>query len=77
MKKMMAMALAAVMSLSLAATVVSAEEANGDPIIIGAVDATSGGSAPMGLPARNGLELAVKECNEAGGINGRPIELIT
>ena len=54
-----------------------AAEASGEPIVIGAVDATSGGSAPMGLPARNGLELAVAECNEAGGINGRPIKLIT
>ncbi len=54
-----------------------AAAASSDPIIIGAVDATSGGSAPMGLPARNGLELAVKECNEAGGINGRQIKLVT
>lgn len=51
--------------------------ANSDPIRVGYIGALTGGSAPMGLPARNGILLAFEEANAAGGINGRPIELVS
>ncbi len=46
------------------------------PIKIGAVISLSGFAAPWGEYARNGMNLAVKQINEAGGINGRQVELI-
>jgi len=46
-----------------------------DPIKIGSVLRLSVG-AEDGLPARRGVELAVEEINKAGGINGKPLEVI-
>ncbi len=46
-----------------------------EPIKLGSVLRLSAG-AEDGLPARRGVELAVKEINQAGGINGRPLEVI-
>lgn len=49
---------------------------NDAPIKIGVIGAFSGGSAEMGLPMRKGIEMAAKEINDAGGIEGRKIELV-
>lgn len=46
-----------------------------EPVKLGSVLRLSAG-AEDGLPARRGVELAVKEINAAGGINGRPVEVI-
>jgi urea transport system substrate-binding protein len=46
------------------------------PLRIGAVLPFSGGLELFGLQARLGIELAVAEINEAGGILGRPLEVI-
>lgn len=46
------------------------------PIRIGYIAALSGGSATMGVPAQQGMELAVEELNESG-VLGREIELIS
>lgn len=46
------------------------------PIKIGAVQPFSGGLELFGNQAKLGLDLAVKEINEAGGIMGRPVELL-
>ncbi len=45
-------------------------------IRIGALYALSGAAAAYGASARRGLELAVGEINAAGGLLGRPVELI-
>ena len=37
---------------------------------IGAIGPETGSAAQYGMAVRNGAELAVKEINEAGGING-------
>ena len=50
--------------------------ATGEPIVIGAFGPLSGGAAMVGDTMMKGIELAVKEYNDEGGINGRPIELI-
>lgn len=42
---------------------------------IGAIGPTTGGAALYGIAVKEGAELAVKEINEAGGINGMQIEL--
>ena len=46
------------------------------PIRLGLVTGLSGRNYSLGLSSRNGVELAVKDLNAAGGVNGRPIELI-
>ncbi len=47
-----------------------------DPIRVGVVTPLSGTYAPIGKQVRWGAELAVKEINAAGGVKGRPFELI-
>lgn len=42
---------------------------------IGGIGPTTGGAAVYGLAVKNAMELAVKEINEAGGINGYQVEL--
>lgn len=64
----------AVAALLAAATVSVATAA--DPIKIGVVTPLSGTYAGIGQQVRWGLDLAAKEVNAAGGIMGRPIELL-
>jgi branched-chain amino acid transport system substrate-binding protein len=47
-----------------------------EPIKIGAFFALSGPIAHIGTPTKLVAEMAVKKINAAGGINGRPIELV-
>lgn len=46
------------------------------PIRLGVIVDVSGPSASLGRAGRNGMQLAVEEANAAGGIQGRPIELL-
>jgi branched-chain amino acid transport system substrate-binding protein len=46
------------------------------PIKVGMVTGLSGRHYDLGLSSRNGVELALKQVNAAGGVNGRPIELL-
>lgn len=50
------------------------EAAAGGVIKIGGIGPTTGGAAVYGIAVKNGAELAVKEINAAGGINGCTIE---
>ena len=59
-------ALAGVTSLALAA----------DPILIGVDGPFTGGSSSMGVSMRDGVRLATDEINKAGGVLGRPIQLV-
>jgi branched-chain amino acid transport system substrate-binding protein len=45
------------------------------PIVIGGGFNLSGPLSPLDVPAANGAQLAIREINAAGGINGRPLEL--
>ncbi len=47
-----------------------------EPIKIGAVLSITGFGSVYGENSRNGIELAVKEINEAGGVKGRPLKVI-
>lgn len=47
-----------------------------DPYKIGAVLSETGTYAGLGEPERNTLEMEVAKINEAGGVNGHPIEII-
>jgi len=55
----------------------SAGDASGEPIVIGQVGPMSGANAAVGQSQDEGVMMAVEEINAAGGINGRPIEVIT
>lgn len=44
-------------------------------ITIGALGPLTGATSFMGLPGRDGMQLAVEEINQAGGINGRKLKL--
>jgi len=43
------------------------------PILIGQVGSLTGSEATFGISARNGIAMAVKEANAAGGVKGRPL----
>jgi len=47
------------------------------PIKVGEVGSMTGSEATFGQSTHNGIELAVKEINAAGGIQGRKIQLVT
>jgi branched-chain amino acid transport system substrate-binding protein len=47
-----------------------------DPIKVGLSGPYTGGSSSMGVSMRDGVKLAVEEINKAGGVLGRPIQLI-
>jgi len=51
--------------------------ADKNPYRIGFVGGLTGRSSDLGIQGRNGVMLAVEEINEQGGINGRPLQLIT
>ncbi len=63
---------------TLAAGTASAEEIGltKDQILIGGYGPITGPAAYIGLGARDGTELAIKEINDAGGIHGRKLKLV-
>jgi branched-chain amino acid transport system substrate-binding protein len=61
---------------SAAALVLAGTAYAAEPIKVGVVTPLSGTYAPIGKQVRWGAELAVKEINAAGGVNGRPFELL-
>ena len=64
---------AAVVASGLAKPAIAAK----DPIPVGYLPALTGPSSSTGVGINRGILLAVKEINDAGGIDGRPLELIT
>ena len=46
------------------------------PLVIGAVLSMTGPGATVGQDIQHGLDLAIEEINQKGGLNGRPLELI-
>jgi len=44
---------------------------------VGALFASSGGNQPLGYPEKQTVEMLVKQINDAGGINGHPLNVIT
>ena len=52
----------------------SSAAADGASFKIGGIGPVTGGAAVYGLAVHHGAEIAVKEINEAGGINGYPVE---
>jgi branched-chain amino acid transport system substrate-binding protein len=75
-RKMVGAALAA--GLALTAGAAGAQDAGltKEQILIGGYGPITGPAAYIGLGARDGTELAIKEINDAGGIHGRKLKLI-
>jgi len=59
-----------------AASAVSAQP-KGEPVKLGLIDIYSGGFAFIADSIRTGFQIAVDEANAAGGLNGRPFQLVT
>ena len=53
------------------------EAAQAEPIRIGMLTDLTSTFTPWGVQVRDGMALAAQEINEAGGVNGRMIEIIT
>ncbi len=51
-------------------------EKSADSIKVGADLEMTGGSATYGISSKNAIELAFKEINEKGGVNGKKLELV-
>jgi branched-chain amino acid transport system substrate-binding protein len=51
-------------------------EPTGEPIKIGALTSLTGNFGPWGLQVQDGMRLAVDDINAAGGVDGRPLELV-
>jgi branched-chain amino acid transport system substrate-binding protein len=52
------------------------EAGGGEPIRIGALTSLTGNFTPWGVQVRDGMQLAVNEINQAGGVDGRQLELV-
>lgn len=79
LKKVASVALASALVLSMAACGSSGGNSDGgssdaDTFKIGGIGPTTGDNAIYGTAVKNGIQLAVDEINEAGGINGYQIE---
>ena len=53
-----------------------AQKPEGKPIKVGAIFAITGPASWLGKPEANVTEMLVEKINKAGGINGRPLEVI-
>jgi len=52
------------------------ESASQEPIKVGALFAVTGPASNLGEPERNTAKMIERQINEAGGINGRPLQVI-
>jgi len=69
-------ALAAALAVTIAGCGESGTKATNEPIKIGAIVSLTGTYAGLGQPEKNVIELEVDRINKAGGVNGRPIEVV-
>lgn len=79
MRKLLAALLGGCMVMSMGSMAVNAEEnpvTSGDTIRIGVSVALTGTAAEVGTNSLNSFNIAMDEINEAGGINGKPVELV-
>ena len=58
------------------AEIPAAEQLTGEPIRIGAIYALSGNNAAIGTNILRGIDFAAEDINAAGGVHGRPIEIV-
>ncbi|MBR4073341.1 MAG: ABC transporter substrate-binding protein, partial [Clostridia bacterium] len=70
LKRVLTLAIAAVMLLTLAACGGSNYTANNTEYVIGVSGPLTGGAAVYGVAVKNSAQMAVDEINAAGGLNG-------
>lgn len=70
------LALRAGRAAALALTVALAACQPPAPVKVGFVAGLSGRAADLGISERNGAQLAVEDANAAGGVGGRPVQLL-
>lgn len=75
MKKMVALALACVLTAGLLTGCGGKKEAGGE-IVVGLLANTTGSAAVYGISVRNGAMLYIDELNAKGGINGKTVKVI-
>lgn len=75
--KIMALALAAALALSLAGCGGAGGASGGKTLKIGALFNVTGGQASLDDPGHRGFKLAAEQINDKGGINGRKIEIVS
>lgn len=73
MKKILGVLSAAILALTLA----SCSKAESNSVKIGGIFPLSGQVAVYGVECKNGVDLAIEEINAAGGINGKPVVLVS
>jgi branched-chain amino acid transport system substrate-binding protein len=52
------------------------DRGTGEPLRIGMLTSLTGNFTPWGVQVRDGMQLAVNEVNQAGGVDGRRLELV-
>ena len=62
--------------VAVAAIGCTSEEEEAEPYKVGAVLALTGSASNLGVPEEQTVEMMVDQINEAGGINGHPLEVI-
>src|SRR5438046_8376404 len=75
MKKLLLAAAAALLTVALP-VIAQQQGITSDTVTVGAHGPTPGPAAYIGLGGRDGMMLAVKEINAAGGVNGRKIVVV-
>jgi branched-chain amino acid transport system substrate-binding protein len=70
------MKISIVLALILMLNACSAGDTEQEPIKIGQLAALTSFGSTWGMAEKNGVALAVKEANDAGGVNGKPIEIV-
>jgi branched-chain amino acid transport system substrate-binding protein len=74
-KSLLTLAAAATAALAFAATVPALERVQDGPILVGHYGSLTGSEATFGQSTSQGIRMAFKEINAAGGLNGRKLEL--
>jgi branched-chain amino acid transport system substrate-binding protein len=63
-------------SVTSGGTANSGAQLTGDPIKVGAIVSATGNNSPLGEPERKVLEMMETAINDAGGVMGRPLDMI-
>lgn len=72
LNKILAMFLAGILMISLSAPMVAAEET----IKIGGISVLTGPASLYGIAVQKGIDLYIEQLNEAGGIDGKKVEIL-
>ncbi len=74
-RSLAAVACAAVMAATVSGCSKEGTDGDDNTLVIGGIGPVTGEAAVYGIAVRNGIQLAVDEINEAGGINGMKLKL--